>query len=59
MTLAVTLGGLSGNDSGYPKGGSLQLVQNMADTFESLGGIIEFNKKVDCVDVVEKHTNGV
>lgn len=59
MALAFTLGGLAANDSGYPKGGSLQMAQNMAAAFKSIGGVIEYNKKVDRVDVTETHANGV
>lgn len=59
MALLFTLGGLAANDSGYPKVGSLQLAQNMVNTFKSLGGTIEYNKKVDHVNISESKTNGV
>lgn len=59
MSLAFTLGGLSANDSGYPKGGSLQLAQNMANTFESLGGIIEYKKKIERIEVNQARATGV
>lgn len=54
-----TLGGLSANDSGYPKGGSLRMAQNMADTFTGLGGVIRYNSRVEKVNVKEGRACGV
>lgn len=50
-SVAFTLGGLSAGDGGYPKGGSLKMAQNMAETFISLGGNIEYRKRVEKVSV--------
>lgn len=59
MSMLFTLGGLAGNDSGYPKGGSLRMAQNMATTFQKLGGTIEYSKKVTKVNVENGQANGV
>lgn len=59
MALVFTLGGLAANDSGYPKGGSFQLAQNMVNTFKNLGGVIEYNKKIHYVDINGSKANGV
>lgn len=40
LSLIYTLSTFDSGDSGYPKGGSLRISQNMADTFTSLGGRI-------------------
>ncbi|TDW26017.1 phytoene dehydrogenase-like protein [Breznakia blatticola] len=58
-SLIFTLGGLAEYDSGYPKGGSLQMVQNMANTFENIGGVIEYGKKVSCINVVDAQVNSI
>lgn len=47
LSLIYTLGTFHVGDSGYPKGGSLRLAQNMADTFMGLGGKIRYHAKVD------------
>lgn len=54
-----TLAGLAVGDSGYPKGGSLQMAKNIADTFVSLGGKILYNTKVEKVLVEQGETKGV
>lgn len=59
MALIFTLGGLAEYDSGYPKGGSLQLVQNMANTFKNIGGVIEYGKKVSCINVAEAQVRSI
>lgn len=59
MSLIFTLSGLAVNDAGYPKGGSLQLAQNMANTFINLGGVIKYNKKVDHVEIVKTQAKGI
>lgn len=56
---AFTLGGLASGDAGYPKGGSLRMAQNMADTFNSLGGDILYNQKVERVEVENNKACGV
>ena len=40
LSFIYTLGTFHVGDSGYPKGGSLRMAQNMADTFTSCGGVI-------------------
>ena len=42
LSLIYTLGTFHEGDSGYPKGGSLRLAQNMADSFLGLGGEIRY-----------------
>lgn len=46
IAIAATVGTLSGGDGGYPEGGSLRMAQNMANTFLSLGGKIEYKTQV-------------
>lgn len=58
-SVLFTLGGLSIGDSGYPKGGSLQMAQNIANTYTSLGGEIKYNTKVDQVIVKDGKATGV
>ena len=40
-------------DSGFPLGGSIQMAQNMVDTFLSLGGKITYSTKVEKI-ITEK-----
>ena len=42
LSLIYTLSTFSVGDSGYPRGGSLRMAQNMADCFTSLGGEIRY-----------------
>ena len=42
LSLIYTLSTFSAGDSGYPKGGSLLMAQNMADCLTSLGGEIRY-----------------
>lgn len=58
-SIIFTLAGLAVNDCGYPKGGSLQMAQNMADTFTGLGGVIEYNSRVEKVIVDNGRAVGV
>ena len=46
-------------DSGFPKGGSIQFVKNMVDTFESLGGEIQYKTTVEKVVVKNGIATGV
>lgn len=54
-----TLAGFAAGDSGYPKGGSLRMAQNIADTFMQSGGELQLNKKVQRVNVENGEANGV
>lgn len=47
LSLIYTLGTFQVGDSGYPKGGSLRMAQNMAETFLSLGGEIRYQTMVE------------
>lgn len=42
LSLIYTLGTFNSGDSGYPKGGSIRMARNMADTLTSLGGEIRY-----------------
>ena len=46
LSFVYTLAFFASGDCGYPKGGSLRLAQNIADTFISLGGKIVYRTKV-------------
>lgn len=58
-SLIFTLSGLAAGDSGYPAGGSLQMAQNMADKFTSLGGKIHYNTRVEKITVESGKATGV
>ena len=47
LSFIYTLGTFHVGDSGYPKGGSLRMAQNMADTFLRLGGEIRYRTLVE------------
>ena len=47
LSLIYTLGTFQVGDSGYPKGGSLGMAQNMAETFLSLGGEIRYRTRAE------------
>lgn len=59
LSFIYTLGSFASGDCGYPKGGSLRLTKNMADTFESLGGKIEYRQTVEKIIVENGKTTGV
>lgn len=46
LSLIYTLSTFTMGDSGYPKGGSLQMARNMAAHFEGLGGEIRYRTQV-------------
>lgn len=47
LSLIYTLGTFQVGDSGYPQGGSLRMAQNMAETFQNLGGEIRYQTTVE------------
>jgi len=51
ISFVYTLASFASGDCGYPAGGSVTMAQNMVDTFLSLGGKIEYRKKVTNVEV--------
>ena len=57
--LAFTLATLISGDGGYPLGGSLAMARRMAETFEGLGGTIEYRSLVDRVAVRGGRATGV
>lgn len=58
-SVAFTLATLAAGDGGYPKGGSLRMARNIADTFESLGGTILYKRKVERVEIRDGKAVGV
>lgn len=58
-SMIFTLAGLAAGDSGYPEGGSLRMAQNLADTFEKLGGTIHYKTRVQKVEVKDEQAKGV
>ncbi len=59
LSFIYTLASFASGDCGYPKGGSLRLTRNMADTFEKLGGKIEYRCEVSKIVVENGKTTGV
>jgi len=59
LSFVYTLASFASGDCGYPKGGSLRLAQNIADTFISLGGKIVYRTKVLCVVTDGRRAAGV
>lgn len=55
LSLIYTLSTFQMGDSGYPKGGSLCMAQNMADTFQGIGGEIRYQALVE--EVFQKGTD--
>lgn len=49
LSLIYTLGTFQVGDSGYPKGGSLRMAMNMAETFLGLGGEIRYQTPAEKV----------
>lgn len=58
-SFVYTLASFASGDCGYPAGGSLQMARNMADTFEGLGGKIEYKTKVEQVVIENGKVKGV
>lgn len=59
LSFVYTLASFASGDCGYPKGGSLRLTRNMADTFEKLGGKIEYRREVSKIVVEGGKASGV
>lgn len=57
--LVFTLATLASGDGGYPDGGSLGMVNRMADHFEHLGGKILYSRAVDSVPVRDGVADGI
>ncbi len=58
-SLVFTLATFLSGDGGYPEGGSLGMAERIADTFQKLGGRIEYSKSVDRVKVKDGTAVGV
>lgn len=59
LSTVFTLASLASGDAGYPKGGSLRMAQNIAQTYTSLGGELTYNARVDKVMVENGRACGV
>lgn len=59
ISFIYTMAAFSAGDSGYPAGGSVRMVENMVNTFTSLGGKIRLNTKVEQIKVEDSHITGV
>lgn len=59
LSVIYTIATFASGDCGFPQGGSIRMAQNIADTFTSLGGTIQYHTKVEKVSVVDGKANGV
>ncbi len=59
LSFIYTLASFSSGDCGYPEGGSLRMAKNMAETFEALGGTIEYRQNVEKVVIEGGKVRGV
>lgn len=59
VALAFTLATLASGDGGYPLGGSLAMARRIAETFEGLGGMIEYRCPVERVAVEDGRAVGL
>lgn len=57
--MVFTMATLASGDGGYPEGGSLSMANRMARHFESLGGTIQYGRKVSKVCVKNGIAEGV
>ena len=51
LSFIYTLGSFAAGDCGYPAGGSIRMAQNMLETYQKLGGKIEFRTKAENIRV--------
>lgn len=59
LSFIYTLGSFASGDCGYPAGGSVRLAKNMVETFEGLGGKIQFRTNVEKVIVENGEAKGI
>lgn len=59
LSLIYTLGSFAAGDCGYPAGGSIQMAQNMLETYKALGGKIQFRTKAENIHVEDYEVHGV
>ncbi len=57
--IPFTLGSLAVGDSGYPKGGSLRMAENIAEEFIALGGVIRYKTRAQQVRVEAGRVTGI
>ena len=59
LSFIYTLASFASGDCGYPEGGSLRLTQNMADTFTSLGGTIQYRTMAEKIILKDGKISGI
>lgn len=59
LSFIYTLASFCSGDCGYPEGGSLLMTRNMAETFENLGGKIEYRTVAQKIVIKNKKIVGI
>ena len=59
LSFIYTLGSFASGDCGYPAGGSIRMAQNMLETYQKLGGKIQFRTKAENIHVENYEVRGV
>lgn len=59
FSLIASYATFSGENGDIPKGGSLKMVQRMADKYKSLGGKIHTNSRVERINVSGSYASGI
>ena len=59
LSFIYTLGSFASGDCGYPAGGSIRMANNMLETYQKLGGKIQFRTKAENIHVEDYEVRGV
>lgn len=59
MALFLMLGTRMGGNAGYPMGGASDVIKRMEEKYRSLGGVLNFNSKVDEIIIVDGKAKGI
>ena len=59
LSFIYTLGSFASGDCGYPAGGSIRMAQNMLETYQKLGGKIQFKTKAENIHIEDYCVRGV
>lgn len=59
LSFIYSIAAFASGDCGYPKGGSTLMIKNMVETYESLGGTIEYKSLVTKIVLEDKILRGV
>ncbi|KPU44327.1 phytoene desaturase (lycopene-forming) [Oxobacter pfennigii] len=59
IAMVFTMSTLANGDGGYPAGGSLAMAGRIAKRFETLGGVIKYNSKVEKVIIKKGVATGI